>query len=115
MYAITIRDPGGPDVLEWAEVPDPSPGPGEVLIEVHAAGVNRADVLQRQGNYAPPPGSSEVLGLECSGTVAEFGKGVTGWRTGDPVCALLAGGGYAERVVVPAAQLFPVPSGVDLV
>ncbi|HEV8554854.1 MAG TPA: NAD(P)H-quinone oxidoreductase [Actinophytocola sp.] len=115
MHAITIREPGGPDVLEWAEVPDPTPGPGEVLIEVHASAVNRADVLQRQGNYAPPPGASEVLGLECSGTVAALGEGVTGWQTGDPVCALLAGGGYAERVVVPAAQLFPVPSGVDLV
>src|ERR687887_2797732 len=107
MKAITISEPGGPEVLQWAETDDPAPGPGEVLIEVAAAGVNRADVLQRQGNYAPPPGASEVLGLECSGTVVSLGEGVTGWQTGDPVCALLAGGGYAERGVVPAPQLFP--------
>src|ERR671930_1956761 len=115
MKAITIREPGGPEVLEWAETDDPELGPGQVLIEVAAAGVNRADVLQRQGNYAPPPGTSEVLGLECSGTVAALGNGVTGWQVGEPVCALLAGGGYAERVVVPAEQVMPVPSGVDLV
>ncbi|MFI9008796.1 NAD(P)H-quinone oxidoreductase [Actinosynnema sp. NPDC053489] len=115
MRAITIREPGGPDVLEWAEVRDPEPGPGEVLLDVAATAVNRADVLQRQGHYPPPEGASEVLGLECSGTVAALGEGVTGWRVGDEVCALLAGGGYAERVVVPAAQLLPLPEGVDLV
>ncbi|WP_137814300.1 NAD(P)H-quinone oxidoreductase [Gandjariella thermophila] len=115
MHAITTREPGGPEVLEWTEVPDPEPGPGEVLLDVAATAVNRADLLQRQGFYPPPPGASEVIGLECSGTVAALGEGVTGWRVGDEVCALLAGGGYAERVAVPAAQLLPVPAGVDLV
>jgi len=115
MHAITIREPGGPEVLEWAEVPDPEPGPGEVLLDVAASAVNRADLLQRQGFYPPPPGASEVLGLECSGTIAALGDGVTGWRVGDEVCALLAGGGYGERVAVPAAQLLPLPAGVDLV
>lgn len=115
MHAITIGKPGGPEVLEWAEQPDPTPGPGEVLIDVAASAVNRADLMQRQGQYPPPPGASEILGLECSGTIAELGEGVTGWRVGDQVCALLAGGGYAEKVVVPAAQVLPVPSGTDLV
>lgn len=115
MRAATVREPGGPDVLGVGEVPDPRPGPGEVVVEVVAAGVNRADLMQRQGHYPPPPGESEVLGLECSGHVAELGEGVTGWAVGDEVCALLAGGGYAERVVVPAGQLLPVPDGVDLV
>ncbi|MFE9744097.1 NAD(P)H-quinone oxidoreductase [Saccharothrix saharensis] len=115
MRAITIREPGGPDVLAWTEVRDPEPGPGEVLLDVAATAVNRADLLQRQGHYPPPKGTSESPGLECSGTVAALGDGVTGWRVGDEVCALLAGGGYAERVVVPAAQLLPLPDGVDLV
>lgn len=115
MRAITIREPGGPDVLAWTEVRDPEPGPGEVLLDVAATAVNRADLLQRQGHYPPPKGTSDVLGLECSGTVAALGEGVTGWEVGDEVCALLAGGGYAERVVVPAAQLLPLPEGVDLV
>ncbi|QFZ16186.1 NAD(P)H-quinone oxidoreductase [Saccharothrix syringae] len=115
MRAITIREPGGPDVLEWAEVPDPEPGPGEVLVRVAATAVNRADLLQRQGHYPPPKGTTDVPGLECSGTVAALGPGVTGWEVGDEVCALLAGGGYAELVVVPAPQLLPVPGGVDLV
>ncbi|WP_326567657.1 NAD(P)H-quinone oxidoreductase [Amycolatopsis rhabdoformis] len=115
MYAITIREPGGPEVLEWTEVPDPSPGPGEVLLDVAAGAVNRADLLQRQGNYPPPPGASETIGLECSGTIAELGEGVEGWQVGDEVCALLAGGGYAERVVVPAGQLLPVPAEVELI
>ncbi len=115
MRAITIREPGGPDVLAWTEVRDPEPGPGEVLLDVAATAVNRADLLQRQGHYPPPKGTSEVPGLECSGTVAALGDGVTGWEVGDEVCALLAGGGYAERVVVPAAQLLPLPEGVDLV
>ncbi|WP_020663354.1 NAD(P)H-quinone oxidoreductase [Amycolatopsis benzoatilytica] len=115
MHAITIREPGAPDVLEWTETPDPEPGPGEVLLDVAASAVNRADLLQRQGNYPPPPGASEVLGLECSGTVAALGEGVEGWQVGDEVCALLAGGGYAERVVVPAGQLLPVPAEVDLI
>ncbi|WP_328605751.1 NAD(P)H-quinone oxidoreductase [Amycolatopsis sp. NBC_00345] len=113
MYAITIREPGGPDVLEWTEVPDPRPGPGEVLIDVAASAVNRADLLQRQGNYPPPRGASEVLGLECSGVIAELGEGVEGWNVGDEVCALLAGGGYAEKVTVPAGQVLPVPAEVE--
>src|SRR5699024_9054385 len=100
---------------EWTERPDPRPGPGEVLVEVAASAVNRADLNQRQGSYPPPKGASEILGLECSGTIAELGADVTGWRVGDEVCALLAGGGYAERVVLPAAQLLPKPAGVDLV
>ena len=115
MRAITLRQPGGPDVLEWTEVPDPEPRPGEVLLDVTATAVNRADLLQRQGFYPPPPGASDVLGLECSGTIAALGDGVTGWRVGDRVCALLAGGGYAERVAVPAEQVLPLPDGVDLV
>jgi putative PIG3 family NAD(P)H quinone oxidoreductase len=115
MYAIAIREPGDPEVLQWTEQPDPRPGPGEVLVDVAAAGVNRADLVQRQGSYPPPKGASEILGLECSGTIAELGEGVTGWQVGDEVCALLAGGGYAERVAVPAAQVLPVPAGTDLV
>jgi putative PIG3 family NAD(P)H quinone oxidoreductase len=115
MYAITIRQPGGPEVLTWSEVPDPTPGAGEVLLDVAAAGVNRADLLQRQGQYPPPKGASDILGLECSGTIAELGADVSGWQVGDQVCALLAGGGYAQRVAVPAPQLMPLPSGVDLV
>lgn len=115
MQAITISEPGEPDVLTWTALPDPRPGPGEVLLDVAAAGVNRADLLQRQGRYPPPAGASGVLGLECSGTVAALGEGVTDLRIGDAVCALLAGGGYAEQVVVPAGQVLPVPSGIDLV
>jgi putative PIG3 family NAD(P)H quinone oxidoreductase len=114
MRAITIRQPGGPDALEWTEVPDPAPGPGEVLVEVAASAVNRADVLQRQGFYPPPPGASDIIGLECSGTILELGEGVEGWHVGDEVCALLAGGGYAEKVTIPAGQLLPVPGEVEL-
>jgi putative PIG3 family NAD(P)H quinone oxidoreductase len=113
--AVTLTGFGGVEVLGWSEVPDPVPGPGEVLVDVTASAVNRADLLQRLGLYPPPPGASDVLGLECSGRVAALGPGVTGWAVGDAVCALLAGGGYAERVVVPAGQLMPVPRGVDLV
>ena len=102
-------------MLRWGTAPDPVAGPGEVLVDVAAAGVNRADLMQRQGHYPPPPGASEIIGLEVSGHVAALGEGVTGWQVGEPVCALLAGGGYAERVVVPAPQLLPVPDGVDLV
>ena len=108
-------EPGGPEVLTISELPDPEPGPGEVLIDVAATAVNRADLLQRQGFYPPPPGASGVIGLECSGTVAAVGEGVTGWEVGTPVCALLAGGGYSSRVVVPAGQVMPVPDGIDLV
>jgi putative PIG3 family NAD(P)H quinone oxidoreductase len=114
MRAVTMSGPGGPEVLGWGEVPDPVCGPGEVLVDVVAAAVNRADLLQRQGHYPPPPGASDVLGLECSGVVSEVGEGVTGWSVGDEVCALLAGGGYAERVAVPAGQLLPRPAGVEL-
>ncbi|HEY2194399.1 MAG TPA: NAD(P)H-quinone oxidoreductase [Actinomycetospora sp.] len=114
MYGISIREPGGPEVLEWTEQPDPEPGSGEVVLDVVAAGVNRADVMQRQGNYPPPPGASELPGLECSGRVSEVGPGVSGWNVGDLACALLSGGGYAEKVVVPAPQLLPVPAGVSL-
>ncbi|MDG4834522.1 NAD(P)H-quinone oxidoreductase [Solwaraspora sp. WMMD1047] len=113
MYAITIPEPGGPDALVWAQVPDPEPDPDEVVIEVRASAVNRADLLQRQGNYPSPPGIPPYPGLECSGVVAEVGAEVTGWRVGDQVCALLAGGGYAQRVAVPAGQLLPVPAALD--
>lgn len=114
MYAITVSEPGGTDKMAWTEVPDPSAGPGEVVIDVVASAVNRADLLQRAGFYPPPPGASDILGLECSGRIASVGEGVTGWRPGDEVCALLAGGGYAEQVAVPVGQLLPVPSGVSL-
>ncbi len=115
MYVIELDGFGGPEVMRWAQSPDlPGPGAGEVLIDVTAAGVNRADLLQRQGFYPPPPGASEVLGLECSGVIAQVGAGVRDWHPGDRVCALLSGGGYAEQVVVPATQLLPVPEGMDL-
>ncbi|MGW4685365.1 NAD(P)H-quinone oxidoreductase [Streptomyces sp. NPDC004244] len=115
MHAISIEQPGGPEALVWAEAPDPVPGEGEVLVDVAASAVNRADVLQRQGFYNPPPGASPHPGLECSGRISAVGPGVSGWAVGDEVCALLSGGGYAERVAVPAGQLLPVPEGVDLV
>jgi len=115
MKAVVVREPGGPEALEYAEVPDPEIGPGDVLIEVTATAVNRADLLQRQGHYNPPPGASDVIGLECSGTVAAVGASVTGHEVGDRVCALLSGGGYATRVAVPSGQVMPVPDGVDLV
>lgn len=115
MKAIQITEPGGPEVLVWADTPDPVPAPGEVLIEVAASAVNRADLLQRAGFYPPPPGASPILGLECSGRIAALGDGVTGWSVGDEVCALLSGGGYAELVAVPAVQVLPVPKGIDLV
>ena len=104
-----------PDQLSWQEVPDATAGPGEVLIKVAAAGVNRADVLQAAGKYPPPPGASDIIGMEVSGVVADAGEGVTDWSAGQEVCALLAGGGYAEYVAVPAGQVMPVPDGVDLV
>jgi putative PIG3 family NAD(P)H quinone oxidoreductase len=115
MRAVIAAGAGGPEVLSVSEVPDVEPGPGEVAIAVAATAVNRADLLQRQGFYPPPPGASDVIGLECSGTVAALGADVEGWQVGDEVCALLAGGGYASRVVVPAGQVMPVPDGVDLV
>jgi putative PIG3 family NAD(P)H quinone oxidoreductase len=112
--AAVITHPGPPDVLQVQEVPDPRPGVGEVLVDVTATAVNRADLMQRQGHYDPPPGASPYPGLECSGVIARRGEGVTGWAVGDPVCALLAGGGYAERVAVPAGQLMRVPRGLSL-
>ena len=114
MRAVVITEPGGPEVMRWLEVPDPVPGPGEVIIEVAASGVNRADLMQREGHYPPPPGAPPYPGLECSGRVSGVGEGVTAWRPGDEVCALLSGGGYAEQVAVPAGQLLPVPEKVDL-
>ncbi|MET7459076.1 NAD(P)H-quinone oxidoreductase [Nonomuraea sp. NPDC005501] len=114
MRAIEIARPGGPEVLEWREVPDPRPEQGQVVIEVTAAGVNRADVLQRNGFYDPPPGAPPYPGLEVSGVVAEVGAGVPGFESGDRVCALLAGGGYAERVAVPWEQVMPAPEGLPL-
>lgn len=115
MKAVLASGPGGPDVLSLGEAPDPVPAAGEVLIEVAATAVNRADLLQRAGNYPPPPGASPILGLECSGRIAGLSEGVTGWQVGDEVCALLSGGGYAELVCVPAVQLMRVPAGLDLV
>ncbi|OBK57948.1 NAD(P)H-quinone oxidoreductase [Mycobacterium colombiense] len=103
------------DQLSWQEVPDVSAGAGEVLVKVTAAGVNRADLLQAAGKYPPPPGASEIIGMEVSGIIADTGSGVTNWPVGQEVCALLAGGGYAEYVAVPAGQLLPIPSGVNLV
>ena len=114
MKAITLPQPGGPEALVLDDVPDPMPRPGEVVVEVVAAGVNRADVMQRQGHYDPPPGSSAYPGLEVSGRIAQLGDGVDGWSVGDEVCALLTGGGYAEKVTVPVGQLLPVPAGVSL-
>jgi putative PIG3 family NAD(P)H quinone oxidoreductase len=115
MRAVVVNEPGGVDALEVVERPDPVPGPGEVLIRVRAAGVNRPDLLQRQGLYQPPPGTTDILGLECSGEVTAVGADVTAFSVGDQVCALLGGGGYAELVAVPAGQVAPVPQGVDLV
>lgn len=103
------------ETLSWQEVPDITPAPGEVLIRVAAAGVNRADLLQAKGVYPPPPGASDTIGLEVSGTIASVGEEVTDWVAGQQVCALLAGGGYAEYVAVPAPQVLPIPDGVDLV
>ncbi|RZU51136.1 putative PIG3 family NAD(P)H quinone oxidoreductase [Krasilnikovia cinnamomea] len=114
MHAIVIQTPGGPEALQWTEVPDPEPGPGEVVVEVTAAAVNRADVLQRRGHYPPPPGASPYPGLECSGVITATGPGVADHRVGERVCALLAGGGYAQRVAVPEGQLLPVPAGLSV-
>jgi putative PIG3 family NAD(P)H quinone oxidoreductase len=111
MHAIVAES--GTD-LAWVEVPDVSAAEGEVIVDVVAAGINRADLLQAAGNYPPPPGASAILGLEVSGRVSALGSGVTSWTVGQPVCALLSGGGYAERVAVPAGQVLPIPDGVDL-
>ncbi|WP_114376143.1 NAD(P)H-quinone oxidoreductase [Elioraea thermophila] len=115
MRHIAMIGTGGPEVLALAEAPVPEPGPGEVLIEVHAAGVNRPDIAQREGRYPPPPGASPILGLEVAGVIAALGPGVEGWRVGDRVCALVNGGGYAEFVAVPAPQCLPIPAGYDFI
>jgi putative PIG3 family NAD(P)H quinone oxidoreductase len=112
---VEIVQLGGPEVLRLTERPDPVPGPGEVLVDVAAAGVNRPDVLQRLGSYPPPPGASDLPGLEIAGQVASVGPGVTTLRPGDTVCALVSGGGYASRCVAPVPQCLPVPAGLDLV
>ena len=115
MHAITFAEHGGPEVLQWAKVPDPTPGPGDVIIDVAASAVNRADLLQRQGHYPPPPGASDILGLECSGTISAVGAAISLDHIGEKVVALLAGGGYAEKVSVPFGQLMSVPPGIGLV
>jgi putative PIG3 family NAD(P)H quinone oxidoreductase len=114
MTVIEIREPGGPEVLVPAERPQPEAGPGEVLIKIAAAGVNRPDVMQRKGAYPPPPGASDIPGLEVAGTIAGVGAGVRSWQAGDRVCALVSGGGYAEYCVAPAPQCLPVPDRLDL-
>ncbi|AJE80973.1 quinone oxidoreductase [Streptomyces albus] len=115
MKAVSIKEPGGPEVLEWTEVPDPSPAAGEVVVDVVAGALNRADVMQRMGLYPVPAGASPYPGLEVSGRISAVGTGVTGWKVGDEVCALLTGGGYAQKVAVPAGQLLTVPQGIGLV
>ncbi len=115
MICIEIARPGGPDVLRATDRPSPVPGPGEVLIHVTAAGVNRPDVMQRRGAYPPPRGASDIPGLEVSGTIAAIGDGVSDWVVGDAVCALVSGGGYAAMCVAPAVQCLPVPSSLDMV
>ena len=115
MRAVIAPEPGGLDALQIADLPIPEPADGEVLIGIEAAGLNRADILQRQGFYPPPPGITDVLGLECAGTIAAIGPGVDRFSVGDPVCALLAGGGYADFVAVPAGQVVAIPSGLSTV
>jgi putative PIG3 family NAD(P)H quinone oxidoreductase len=112
--AVNVSHPGGPEVLSWGEAETPRPGPRDIAIAVHAAGINNADLLQRRGLYRVPSGASAILGLECSGIVSAVGDEVDEWRVGDRVCALLTGGGYAETVVVPAAQVLPIPERVSL-
>src|SRR5690349_4312774 len=115
MKAVVITEFGGPEVLAVRDVPEPEAGPGEVVIDIAATAVNRADLLQRAGHYPPPAGAPSWPGLECSGTISAVGTEVTQWQPGDQVCALLSGGGYAERVAVPAGQVLPLPDGVALV
>ena len=114
MLVIEIREPGGPDVLVPAERPRPSVRTDEVLIKVAAAGVNRPDIMQRRGTYPPPPGASDIPGLEVAGVIEEVGSDVEGWRSGDQVCALVSGGGYAEYCAAPAPQCLPVPRDMEL-
>src|SRR5579864_2720439 len=113
MRAIVIEQPGGPDAMTIGEVSDPAPGPGELLVRVRATALNRLDLLQRQGNYPVPPGAPETLGVEMAGEVESWGDGVTGWKKGDRVCALILGGGYAELVAVPAAMAIPIPANLS--
>ena len=115
MNVIEVRAPGGAEMLVLGKRPVPKPAPGEVLMEIHAAGINRAEITQRQGGYPPPPGATDLLGLEAAGRVVALGAGVTDFRVGDPVCALLIGGGYAEYVNVPALQCLPIPKGMSMV
>ncbi|HWW63486.1 MAG TPA: NAD(P)H-quinone oxidoreductase [Sphingomonadaceae bacterium] len=115
MQAIVAISPGGPEVLEVTTIDNPALEKGQVLIDVAAAGVNRADILQRQGHYPPPPGASPIIGLEVAGTISALSTEIEGWSVGDRVCALLAGGGYAGKVAVSASQLLPVPQGMDLI
>src|ERR1044071_813811 len=115
MRAVEISTPGAPEVLKPVERPDPVPAPGEVLIRVAAAGVNRPDVLQRKGAYPAPPGASDLPGLEVAGTIESLSVGVKDWRVGDRVCALLAGGGYATLCTAPAVQCLPIPNAMDFV
>ncbi len=115
MFAITQKDFGGPETLEWSRVPDPQPEPGEVIIDITATAVNRADLLQRKGNYPPPPGTTDILGLECSGTIVSVGAALTMDRIGERVTALLNGGGYAQKVAVPLGQVMSVPEAVSLI
>ena len=114
MTAIDITEPGGPEVLKPVSRPVPKPGQGEILIKVVGAGINRPDVFQRKGAYPPPPGAPDIPGLEVSGTVAAVGDGVTSWEEGDPVCALVAGGGYAEYCLAPVEQALPIPKGMEI-
>ena len=113
MHAITVDEPGGVDVMSWAEVPIPDPGPGEVLVRTQAAGVNRGDVLQRQGHYPPPAGITDIMGMEALGVIEKLGDGVEGHQVGEQVLALVSGGAYAEFFVVPAGQLLKLPAGID--
>ena len=115
MKAVVAPEPGGPEALQVVDLPDPEPGPGELLVAVAATAVNRADVLQRRGMYPPPPGAPDTLGLELAGTVAALGEGVEGWSVGDEVCAVVGGGGYASLAVVPASTAMPLPPGLDVV
>ena len=115
MICVEITAPGGPEVLKTVERPDPVAGPGEILIRVAAAGINRPDVLQRRGAYPPPRGASDIPGLEVSGAIVAVGEGVDGWRVDDAVCALVSGGGYASMCVAPAPQCLRVPAAIDLV
>jgi putative PIG3 family NAD(P)H quinone oxidoreductase len=115
MRAVVAREPGGPEVLEVREFPDPAPGPGDVVVDVVASAVNRADIMQRMGHYPPPPGASDILGLEVAGTVSSVGSDVERWQVGDRVCALLSAGGYADQVAVPAGHVLPVPEAMTLV